>query len=125
MASRPRPTVYELSPRLRQTLRAFLLMDLRRCTATQIAQMEHLGFTTGMVGGYNLTAEGRLLAEFSETLPPGVAVVVSVDPSERPPVRVVSFGNLTSDTGPGTPAMENREVELKLHEPLRDQRKVW
>jgi hypothetical protein len=55
-----------ISVRQRLLLNRLLHRNLRGCSTSALASAERLGWTFGSAGGYELTVEGRRVAEQSE-----------------------------------------------------------
>jgi hypothetical protein len=62
------PKMLTLSARKRALLHRLLHRDLRRCSIPGLAAFERRGWVFGMNGDYQLTGEGRRIAELSEKL---------------------------------------------------------
>ena len=63
-----------LSPRIRTLLHQALHGAHGKCRTTALTSLINRGWLHGPSGGYQLTAEGRRIAEYCETIPPGVPV---------------------------------------------------
>lgn len=68
-SERPRARILTLSVRKRTVLHQLLHRDLRKCSASALDACQRCGWTLGADGGYELTAQGRRLAELSEEAP--------------------------------------------------------
>jgi hypothetical protein len=58
-----------LTPKQRKLLMSLLNRDLNKCSTSGLAAAQRLGWTLGPAGHYELTHEGRRLAELCETTP--------------------------------------------------------
>jgi len=59
-----------VSVRQRQLLHRLLHRDLRKCTSSALTAAQRLGWIFGLAGGYELTDQGRRVAERSEQADP-------------------------------------------------------
>jgi hypothetical protein len=67
--SRQRLMPLILTVRQRNLLHNLLHRDLRKCSTSALDACQRSGWSHGAGGGYELTAEGRLIAESSESAP--------------------------------------------------------
>jgi hypothetical protein len=69
-APEPRkPKVVTLSSRQRILLHRLLHRELRKCSAGALEAFRRFGWVLGSNGGFQLTEQGRRVAEFSELTP--------------------------------------------------------
>jgi hypothetical protein len=67
-----------LSPRVRTLLHQALHGAHGKCRTTALTGLINRGWLHGPAGGYQLTTEGRRVAEFCETFPEGAPVDLSL-----------------------------------------------
>lgn len=65
----PRGKVLTLSVKQRVLLHRLLHRDLRKCSTSALDACQRCGWTVGAGGGYELTTQGRRVAELSEQAP--------------------------------------------------------
>jgi hypothetical protein len=68
-----------LSRRQRRAFHGLLHRDLRKCSTSVLSSFQRNGWATGAGDGYQLTALGRRIAEFSEQAPADRDLEVNLD----------------------------------------------
>jgi hypothetical protein len=70
--------VVTLSSRQRVLLHRLLHRDLRKCSGGALEAFRRFGWALGASGGFQLTEQGRRIAEFSELSPAGGDLVLNL-----------------------------------------------
>ncbi len=65
----PKRKLLSVSSRQRALLHRLLHRDLAKCSTVALNSFEHRGWISGSAGGYQLTEQGRRVAELSELVP--------------------------------------------------------